>query len=312
MFTDRDGDGSPSNGDWANSVPFAVYDSSSNIVASSQSGHDGVAVISVDGPVTVAVAQTLEPVTWANSPISVELREFVSGGESATLMMDVGRCVEPCGALLPPDLIPLIELPTSTDDARFVTSPLWSVDKVSSPGSTWLRIASLTANLGPGPLIVGRGSTEPDATGASSYQRLLTSSGSHVDIASAVFPHHSEHPIAHIDAFERIELVGLDGTSLVEVIRISRCLDDMFVVDQLGARHAPVRFVPDPIDCSPAAQGVNPGFATYSNPTTDDDSINITGIAAGDYQLRITVDPLNLVTESDETNNVVIMPIRLS
>ncbi len=59
-------------------------------------------------------------------------------------------------------------------------------------------------------------------------------------------------------------------------------------------------------------QGISVGWNDVYSSGLGGQQINITGVANGDYWLEVTVDPLNSVQESDDTNNTTRIPITLT
>ena len=59
-----------------------------------------------------------------------------------------------------------------------------------------------------------------------------------------------------------------------------------------------------PADCGGTQQIINPGFGDHYHSLLDDQWIDISDVAPGEYTVRVIVDPLDLIVEADESNNV--------
>lgn len=220
--------------------------------------------------------------------------------------------------LLLPDLAPIVDRSQIDEDNRGQTvAPSDGVSPRSPehpgllPGETWyidadddrqlLRFASLTANIGDGVLDV---IAEPGSGDRQrSWQRLWGSDLSYWDRLSGEFVFHEGHAHIHFDSFERYQLLDADGTVVAESEKVSFCLRDSERIVGPGMATVGV-FTTDISSCGTEQQSINPGWGDHYNQFLDDQWIDITGITAGTYTVKIIVDPLDLILEADETNNV--------
>ena len=143
-----------------------------------------------------------------------------------------------------------------------------------------LRFATVTANLGSGDLIVG----------------LPPPAGESNDVFQWS-PCHMHHHFLNYASFELV-----DGASHVVTARKqSFCLeDDRPIV--LGAQSH---------GYSCKNQGISRGYADVYGSDLACQWIDITGLAPGAYTLRMVVNPLHTIVESDTTNDVFSVAVSL-
>jgi Lysyl oxidase len=238
---------------------------------------------------------------------TVNVRRPVTPGELQHVI-DVTapeRCDDDCDVLLP-DLEPVI-----SDVVVSETDPLppESVyfDTTTLPGRRLMRFASLTANVGAGPLhMLG---TEVDAEGRlSTTQRLWTSDMRFEDRVAGAFTYHEGHEHIHLEDFEEYRLVDANGAVVAESGKLSYCLlDSASVTDRPSAD---IDFgIYLGADCGQVEQAINPGFADYYGAGLPDQWIDVTGIEPDAYDIEIIADPSDFLMESDESNNSVSFPV---
>ena len=218
-----------------------------------------------------------------------------------------------CGTPLLPDLSPIIGWddvdPAVADFLRPGTVGPLSAGLF--PAETWfvdqdgerrlLRFATVAANIGEGPLDIIALPGEGDSS--QTWQRVWTSDWHFQDSLSGEFIFHPEHDHVHFDAFERYTLRDASGAVVAESEKVSFCLrDSVRVVD--GLAPAEGLMLVDDGSCEGQQQVINPGFGDHYHALLEDQWIDITGVPSGNYEVEIAVDPLDLILESDESNNV--------
>lgn len=109
------------------------------------------------------------------------------------------------------------------------------------------------------------------------------------------------HHHYHLKSFTDFQLVTLDGVEVVRGRKQAFCLLDSLKLDPLAG--------PGQYSC--AFQGITAGWGDIYPSTLDCQWIDVTGVPTGDYLLRVTVDPLDLIAESDESDNVTEVPVTL-
>jgi hypothetical protein len=136
-----------------------------------------------------------------------------------------------------------------------------------------LKFATVTANLGSGDLIVG----VPPPPGVSNDVFVWS-------------PCHQHHHVVNYALYELIDSAG----NVTAGRKQAFCLEDDERV-LLGAQTH---------HYSCKDQGISRGFADVYANSLACQWMDITGMASGDYTLRITVNPLHTIVESDTSNDV--------
>ena len=221
-----------------------------------------------------------------------------------------------CGTPQLPDLQPIISwddldpqvverlLPTTEGPptAGLLPAETWFVEQAD--GRRLLRFATVAANIGDGPLDI---IAAPDGgESAPTWQRIWTDEFAFDDIPSGEFIFHDDHDHIHFDAFERYRLLDADGTIVASSEKVSFCLrDSVLVVTDRTSFQAQF----DDGNCDGQQQIINAGFGDHYHALLEDQWIDITGVAAGEYIVEITIDPLDNIVEIDETNNTGTFPV---
>lgn len=183
----------------------------------------------------------------------------------------------------------------------------WYIDhnEPTKPGRTLLRASTASINTGIGVLEL-RGSSQTPGV----YQRIYSSDGGHRDVYAGTFTFHPGHGHLHFDDwlhFTLREVLPGNGVGDVAVagLKTSFAIIDL-VPHNLTMPGAPAnpRYGVD-LDYSGLVQGMSIGWADVYSGTLLDQWIDITGITPKRYWLEASVDPLNRVIESNESNNVV-------
>jgi hypothetical protein len=189
-------------------------------------------------------------------------------------------------------------------------------------GRKLLRFSSDIANLGAGPLeIVATNNTATGKTDA--YQRLY----SHDDstnwyvantVYAGTFIFHPQHDHWHFEDFARYELRdaaadgSLGGTVLASSEKVSFCLTDYQLVDPM-LEHAGTETYDLCGQTYP--QGISVGWADVYAWDLYGQSLDITGLADGDYWLVVTADPDHRLDEGGsafEDNNTAAVKFHLA
>lgn len=103
------------------------------------------------------------------------------------------------------------------------------------------------------------------------------------------------HGHYHFNSFAKYRLLDTTGSVVRNGHKMGFCLMDITRVD--SAANPSARYT-----CS--NQGIQAGWADIYSANLSGQWIDITGLPAGQYVLEITMDPLNLIDELDETNNI--------
>jgi hypothetical protein len=114
------------------------------------------------------------------------------------------------------------------------------------------------------------------------------------------------HGHYHFDDFALYRLVDSSGQTVGTGLKVGFCLADYSRWDPSANPNPRYYFK----ECNP--QGIQAGWSDKYLPFLDGQWVDITGVPAGTYTLELTVDPENLIFETDETNNVLRVQVSIS
>lgn len=208
------------------------------------------------------------------------------GGPSA----GAGRDAEIVDAT--PDAPAPIDVPAGTPDLQFVARAMVNtvaVDQgvvfrdadcevvegcVGAAGSrTLLRFATVSANLGSADLFVG----VPPPAGESNARFVWS-------------PCHKHHHVRDYASYELVDATGVVATARKQAF----CLED----------DLPVQPGVQPTGYSCLRQGISRGWADVYTRDLPCQWIDVTDVPPGSYTLRLVINPLHTLPESDYDNNV--------
>ncbi|MCA9101063.1 MAG: hypothetical protein KDA63_07940 [Planctomycetales bacterium] len=178
-------------------------------------------------------------------------------------------------------------------------------DLVSEPGRVLYRFNVAIPNVGSGPFEVYE-VTHADAT-QDVYQNIYDSDGGYTQVLMGSFS--DVHPTfghLHLEGLARYslrEVVAGDGVGPVVAFQLktSHGLVDSVAFDTSLPGASPTR-VYDDVLANPL--GVSIGWADLYAKSIPAQRIDVTGVPSGRYWLEVSIDPNDIVRESDETNNV--------
>lgn len=170
-----------------------------------------------------------------------------------------------------------------------------------------LRLTSAVANVGQGRLELRGGPVHGDQQDV--FQRIYQDDGSFNDVLAGSFVYHAEHGHIHFENFAAYRLrqvlpEGGVGDIVASGEKISFCLLDVERYASTGPSQ------PFFLTCG-QVQGISVGWADVYDRGLPGQTIDITGLADGQYWLEVVVDPSNLIQESDESNNTTRIQINL-
>jgi hypothetical protein len=142
-----------------------------------------------------------------------------------------------------------------------------------------LRFTTETRNLGGADLVMGRPQDHPD-----------------------LFEFQACHHHFHFKGFASYRLLDASGQAVAIGNKVSFCLEDVIPWD-------PTATAASRYDC--ADQGIQAGWADVYDSGLPGQWINITGVPAGTYLLEVTVNPDQILPESDYTNNAVTVEVTI-
>lgn len=174
--------------------------------------------------------------------------------------------------------------------------------ETTDDGDRLLRFSTLSWNKGDGPLEIVAGSVDEASSTQKVYQRVYLSDGSYYDRKVGDFVWHEEHNHFHLEDFAAYTLQPVDapGASERTGTKMSFCLMDTDRIDH-KLDGAPKR--PQYTSCSDTIQGISVGWGDKYGYQLPGQSIDITGLPDGTYNLTIDVDPKDQLLEMDESNN---------
>ncbi len=258
---------------------------------------DGSGIIETHMRVPVELGEANQTIEVANpAPCSATVAEVIADTEL-------------CGNLLLPDLKPMLSGLNNPPDYP-LPEDSWYIDTTTREGSTLLRLASATANIGDGMLHMIP-STSPSDDAVGTWQRIWTDADQYIDRQAGTFVYHPTHRHFHLDEFEQYRLLSLEGDEVALGEKVSFCLIDVLSAEEQAHIGFGV-FLAAVCQDADEQQVLNPGWADYYGASLEDQWIDITGVAPGDYLVEMIVDPENVLLESDETNNTARFPITLT
>ena len=199
-----------------------------------------------------------------------------------------------------PDLVPI---------ASTLTERL-SLDTTEIAGRTLLRFSTEVANAGDGPLEIWGGSVSGNAQQV--FQRIYQEDGGSRDILAGEFVYHPGHGHIHFEGFATYDLQLRDasGTIIASGGKTSFCLINIRQPLPDVTANAGVVHGRGGTSCG-TIQGISAGYSDVYSASLDDQWIDVTDVADGTYTLQITADPENNIVETNESNNVSTVTVRI-
>lgn len=184
------------------------------------------------------------------------------------------------------------------------------ISRFSSDGTKLLKLTNSVWNGGFGPLELIGGVDTGSGT-QHVIQRILKDDGEYSEKSIGEFVFHPGHNHWHLDSFSVYELWTLQPNGMLDQVvatsgKVSYCLRDIYrsaEAEQIdGAGFT---------SCSPVRQGLSVGWTDVYQYYLAGQSIDITGLKDGTYALMSIADPFNLIQESDETNNGIVIYLEI-
>ncbi len=181
--------------------------------------------------------------------------------------------------------------------------PASDIIAVASGSTLTMRFAALNWNNGSGRLEVRSGAEDREAGRQKVYQRIYSDTGTYRDVLAGSFVYHEAHQHIHFDDFALYTLqpVNAPGASQRTSAKTTFCIMDTNHIDA-GLAGSPSS--PEYTTCDASVQGMSVGWGDEYGSHLDGQSIDVTGLPDGSYNLKIEVDPKNRIVESDESDNV--------
>ena len=184
------------------------------------------------------------------------------------------------------------------------------ISRFSSDGTKLLKLTNSVWNGGVGPLELIGGVDTGSGT-QHVIQRILKDDGEYSEKSIGEFVFHPGHNHWHLDSFSVYELWTLQPNGMLDQVvatsgKVSYCLRDIYrsaeaeQIDRAGFT-----------SCPPVRQGLSVGWTDVYQYYLAGQSIDITGLKDGTYSLMSIADPFNLIQESDETNNGIVIYLEI-
>ena len=195
-------------------------------------------------------------------------------------------------------------------DLKTLTPSGLRISRYTNENRTLLKLTNSVWNAGYGPLDLV-GVVDPGSGTQYVVQRILMEDGGYSEESIGEFIFHSGHNHWHLDSFSIYELWSLQPNGTLDQVvatsgKVSYCLRDIRRsleaerIDRAGFT-----------SCSPVRQGLSVGWTDIYQYYLAGQSIDISGLEDGTYALMSTADPFNLIRESDETNNAVVIILEI-
>jgi hypothetical protein len=176
-----------------------------------------------------------------------------------------------------------------------------------------LRFSTIITNIGQGPLEMW-GQYDP-ITGKTVATQHIQSRNEVLEKFIGYFVYHSTHFHWHYENFTVFELWSYDKSDgtlrqlLATTGKMSFCITDN-VITHRDMKNAPAtaQFP----TCNPKVQGVSVGWSDVYFSTVPGQHLDVTNVPDGYYAVRSLIDPDNLLLETDRTNNVMTIYVRMS
>jgi hypothetical protein len=200
------------------------------------------------------------------------------------------------------------------------------VIEITEGGVRQLRFASIIGNTGIGPI-----ETQPNNNvGCPAGERHASQIIYHdvdgdgqfdrsADVETTSRPagcmlDHPEHDHWHFDAAARYVLTETDSDQpIVSADKVSFCWRDNREVDSV-AEQAYAQYYPEENECGYGdVQGITPGWADVYSNQLGDQHLNLPDdLASGVYCLWNSVDPYNLLVESNDADNTAVVALEIT
>lgn len=198
-------------------------------------------------------------------------------------------------------------------DLHVLPSHLGDYQVTVENGATLLRFSTAMANRGQGAFEI-RGAEPPQVVGEQELvsQRIYSDDGTFSDRPAGTFEYHADHGHIHYNGFAQYQLLARGANDEIGDVVASGEKTSFALLDLL--HYEPTLPGSPPTSAYSGGgrvQGISVGWADVYNRELPGQSIDITGVSAGDYWLVVEADPDNAIFEADEANNVTRIPITI-
>ena len=176
--------------------------------------------------------------------------------------------------------------------------PAWNI--TLSNGLLSFNTTSWNSGIGPLELIAGKANNR--AKKQKVYQRVYYSNGTHVDYLAGDFVWHKSHNHFHFEQYARytLQLASAPAQSQRTSEKTTFCVMDTTSVNTSLSGAPSNAFYST---CGNVKQGMSVGWGDTYGSYLAGQSIDVTGLDDGVYNLIIQIDPQSRLLELDDTDN---------
>jgi hypothetical protein len=188
------------------------------------------------------------------------------------------------------------------------TLPPYNLRLILNPdaGRMWIRFSNSILNNGPGVLELAGQRDQPSGD-ILVHQNIYYGEDQFVKNPIGQFEYVDAHNHWHYDSFSLYQVwrVGAEGQPLEVVAssgKVSYCVRDSDPIEELDPSRTAPSGAPDRpgyLSCGSSLQGLSPGWVDTYLVNTPGQYVDISGLPEGDYLLVSTVDPENLLIETN-------------
>lgn len=219
-------------------------------------------------------------------------------------MATAERIIRQCGLVVLAHLLSGIgNLALAQTELRpnVVALPAFDISVVEDFGGfVNLHFAVETWNAGDGPLEIRAGGVT-QRNKQNVFQRVYNDDGTYTDYLAGKFDWHPEHNHFHFDDYALYTLKSVTGNHRSTSSKTTFCLIDTEKVDG-SLPGAPKNAVYD--QCGNSYQGISVGWGDIYGSQIPGQSIDLSQLEDGQYQLIIEADPKNRLLETNEDDNI--------
>jgi hypothetical protein len=179
-----------------------------------------------------------------------------------------------------------------------------------SDGTTHLRFGTLSWNSGAGPLELRAGAIDNVNGKQEVIQRIYSDDGSYRDVKAGSFVYHPGHAHVHFDDYALYTLQPVVANGAADRIssKTTFCIIDTSKIN-FKLPGAPKRAIYK--TCNTSMQGLSVGWGDEYPYSVLGQSIDITALPDGDYDLKIEIDPKSQIVELNDNDNISTVRVRL-
>jgi hypothetical protein len=180
-----------------------------------------------------------------------------------------------------------------------------------SDGTTHLQFSTLSWNNGAGPLEIRAGAINTLNGKQEVIQRIYRDDGTYYEVNAGSFTYHAAHSHIHFNdyALYTLQPVLANGATNRISEKTTFCIMDTTRVN-VRIPYASKRAIYK--TCNATVQGMSVGWGDRYGYSLEGQSIDITGLENGEYNLKIEIDPKTNIIESNEDDNISTVRIRIT